>query len=103
MLAKQLGTKKTKHTAYVKLALMVAEEKVRQEGLPLKSLSTMGGTSSKRTTGTQRAPKKIASRMKRFDKEILLPFLGSSASQLAIRDGQTSTANPLEYLIKAKM
>lgn len=40
--------------------------------------------------------------MKRFDQEILDPFLRSTASQLAVRDGTASSIHPLAYLIKAK-
>lgn len=58
------------------------------------------GTGKKRpitTTGVAVDPT-----MKRFDEEILRPFLRSTASQLAVRDGTASSLHPLAYLIKAK-
>lgn len=39
---------------------------------------------------------------KRFDAEVLQPFLSSTASKLATGEGKVSAEHALEYLIKAK-
>lgn len=45
----------------------------------------------------------LSSEQKRFEEEIVRPFLRSTPSRLAVGDGKVSVEHPAEYLVRAEM